>query len=278
MTYSAEISRANPACLLLLIDQSGSMADGWAGDANRKKADTLADVVNKLLQNLVIRNTTGDDVKDRFHVGVVGYGQAVTPAFSTLSGGSDLVPLNLIARNPARLEERSKRVDDGAGGVMEQTVKFPVWFDAVANGGTPMCQAFTLAQKIVADFVNAHPNCFPPIVVNITDGESTDGDPSSVAETIRAISSSDGNTLVMNVHISSRAGGEILYADDENALPDQYAKLLFQMSSVMPPKMLEEAKKLNYKVSEKSRGFTFNTSIVSLIDFLDIGTRPSNMR
>ena len=49
----------------------------------------------------------------------------------------DLVPLSEIAANPARLENRAKKVPDGAGGLVEQEIKFPIWVDPVASGGTP---------------------------------------------------------------------------------------------------------------------------------------------
>ena len=56
MAYSAEISRGNPSCLVFLIDQSGSMNDPFgAGEGNQKKADGVADAINRLLQNLVIK-------------------------------------------------------------------------------------------------------------------------------------------------------------------------------------------------------------------------------
>jgi hypothetical protein len=54
MPYTAEISRGNPSCFVFLIDQSGSMADVFgAGEGNQKKADGVADAINRLLQNLV---------------------------------------------------------------------------------------------------------------------------------------------------------------------------------------------------------------------------------
>ena len=42
MAYSAEISRANPTCLLFVIDQSGSMSEEL--EAGVTKASFLADV------------------------------------------------------------------------------------------------------------------------------------------------------------------------------------------------------------------------------------------
>lgn len=58
MSYRAEISRTNPALILLTIDQSGSMEDPFGeGPTGRSKADSLADAINRLLQNLVIKCT-----------------------------------------------------------------------------------------------------------------------------------------------------------------------------------------------------------------------------
>ena len=74
MPYEAEISRANPTCFVFLVDQSGSMDDPFGGDAAIKKADGVAAAINKLLYNLVLRNTKGETVLDRFHVAVLGYG------------------------------------------------------------------------------------------------------------------------------------------------------------------------------------------------------------
>jgi hypothetical protein len=56
MSYSAEISRINPSCFLFLIDQSGSMQDSFgSGEIVKKKADGVADAINRLLQELVLK-------------------------------------------------------------------------------------------------------------------------------------------------------------------------------------------------------------------------------
>src|SRR2546429_4280567 len=41
----------------------------------------------------------------------------------------------------SRIEERVKKSDDGAGGVMDQTVKFPLWFDARSEEHTSELQS-----------------------------------------------------------------------------------------------------------------------------------------
>jgi hypothetical protein len=280
MPYTAEVSRANPSCILFLIDQSGSMDDSFGGTAEtvRKKADGVADAINRLLQNLVIKCAKSEGIRDYFSVGVLGYGARTGPAFVGPLAGRDLVPISEIADNPARIDERAKKVDDGAGGLVDQTVKFPIWFDAVANGGTPMCDALIKAQNVISGWLSAHPNCFPPIVINITDGESTDGDPTIAADGIKTQMSNDGNTLLFNVHLSSQKVPTTEFPTTDVGLPDEFARLLFNMSSPLPGHMVAAAQQEGYAASEGARGFVFNADIVSVINFLDIGTRPSNLR
>ncbi len=279
MSYSAEISRSNPSCFLFLIDQSASMGDPFgAGEVRKKKADGVADAINRLLQNLVIKCAKAEGVRDYYHVGVIGYGRDVKPAFSGPLAGKDLVPLSHVAEMPARIEERTKKVDDGAGGLIEQTIKFPVWFDPVADGGTPMSRALTRALSTLKKWLEDHPACFPPIVINISDGEATDGNPSNPAANLKALSSSDGNVLLFNLHLSSQNAKPVEFPDHEEGLPDKHTRLLYSMSSTLPEYMRVIAQQEGYPVGENTRGFVFNADIVSVIQFLDIGTRPGNLR
>ncbi|MFN3334513.1 MAG: vWA domain-containing protein [Caldilinea sp.] len=279
MPYQAEISRSNPSCFLFLIDQSGSMEDPFAGgDSSRRKADLLADAINRLLQNLVIKCAKEEGIRDYFHVGVIGYGAKVGPALGGQLAGRELVPISDIGNLPARIEERKKKVEDGAGGLVEQTIRFPIWFDPVYHGATPMCQALTLAHDILARWLPQHPDSFPPIVINITDGEATDGDPSTAAGALRSLATSDGNVILFNVHLSSKGAKPIEFPASADQLPDQHAQLMFELSSPLTPYMRTVAQQEGYSITEGSRGFVFNADMISVIKFLDIGTRPSNLR
>src|SRR5690606_27354833 len=142
------------------------------GDAAPSKARVLADVVNRLLQNLVLRCAKEDGVRDYFHIGVIGYGERVQPLIQPAPDygtPNDLIPISHIAERPLRLDERLKQVPDGNGGFVERRVKVPVWFDPQAKNGTPMCQALDQAAVMVRRWIDVHPHGFPPIVVNITD-------------------------------------------------------------------------------------------------------------
>ena len=248
------------------------------GETSKRKADGVADAINKLLQNLIIKCAKPEGIRDYFHVGVIGYGAQLGPAFGGALSGRDLVPIGDVANMPVRIEERAKKVDDGAGGLIDRSVKFPVWFDAVANGGTPMCQALTTAKSILQNWLGQHPDCFPPVLINITDGEATDGNPLPSSQAIRDLKSTDGNVLLFNLHLSSQKATPIIFPDSESNLPDEHARLLFTMSSYLTDYMRTLAKQEGFPVSENTRGFAFNADIVSVIQFLDIGTRTSALR
>lgn len=279
MPYTAEISRVNPTCFVFLIDQSASMSDPWGGDESRSKADGLAVIINRTLQNLVIECSKGDEVRNYFDVAVIGYGERVGPAFTGALAGRDIVSISEVANNPARVEERTRKLDDGVGGLIEQTVKFPVWFDPITDNGTPMCEALHQAEALVRGWVANHPDAFPPIVINITDGEATDGDPTLPAEALRNVATADGNALLLNVHVSSTKGKQAVRFPGADAdLPDQYARQLFAMSTPLPPVMQARARELGYPIGEESRGFFYQADPVGVIEFMQIGTRPSNLR
>ena len=278
MPYRHEISRKEPSCMLFLIDQSGSMDDPLPGAQGKKKANAVADAVNRLLSDLIIKCTKSEGVRYYYDVGVIGYGSRVGPAFEGALVGRGLVPIPEVEANPARIEDRKRKEDDGAGSLVEVARRFPVWFDPIAYGGTPMCEAIRLATSLLQEWTSQHQQSFPPIVINITDGESTDGEPTEAAHSLTSLATSDGNVLFFNCHISSREASPIVFPDDDALLPDVYAKLLFEVSSLLPDAIKETAAAEGYSIGACARGFAFNADLVELIRFIDIGTKGPMLR
>ena len=277
MAYTAEISRASPTCFLLLVDQSGSMAEPFGGEAGKSKAECVAEAVNRLLQTLVARCAKGENILDRYYVGVIGYGGEVRLGFSidALAGGV-LQPISRIGASPLRIENRIHPVDNGAGGSRDQHIRFPVWFEPRALGKTPMCSALRAARNVLSGFVGQYPGCFPPIIINISDGAVTDGVFEPEALALWSLKSDDGNVLLFNVHLSARGEKPILFPSHNLDLPDDYARRLFSMSSPLPPQMLRQARIRETTLTEGARGFAFNADLASVVMFLDIGTRVGN--
>jgi hypothetical protein len=142
-----------------------------------------------------------------------------------------------------------------------------------------MCAAFQAAYEVICGFVTQHPACFPPVVINITDGAATDGDAEQVlhwAMALRGVASQDGNVLLLNIHLSSRGERPILLPSNGLNLPDDQARLLFRMSSPLPPAMLRQAQIVEASVCDGAVGFAFNADLASVIMLLDIGTRSDS--
>jgi len=274
MPYAAEISRTNPTCFLFLVDQSGSMNEPMAG-GTKPKAQALADAINRLLQNLVLRCAKADGVRDYFHVGLIGYSSKVASAWGGNLAGQTLIPISALANQPLRVEQRTRKVDDGAGGVLDQAFKFPVWYEPQIGGKTFMSQALATARQYLEAFIGRFPACYPPLVLNITDGMPSDGDPRPAARELTALATQDGAALLFNAHLSSQAAPIIEFPAQEQGLPDKCARLLFQMSSPLPPPLLGAAGHDGFKVGPGSRGFVFNADMVSVVRFLDLGTQTA---
>lgn len=279
--YSAEINRKQPALLLLLIDQSFSMSEPWA-QTGESKAKALAMAVNNLLSNAVLLcSRGGEKIYNYFEVGALGYGDEVAPVLHGAENGRVVVPVSELAEHPKRIDKVTRRVSDGAGGLVAVDQQMPVWVDPVTNGMTPMTAAFSTAEPIVESWCAAHPTSFPPIVMNVTDGASTDGDPTFVVARIRSLGTDDGSALVFNLHLSGLPSPAVTFPNSDATLPDPNAAMLYQASSELPPSMLEAAASMGYQVQIGSRGFLYNADATMVIDFLDIGTRsvtPTGLR
>jgi hypothetical protein len=274
MPYTAEISRQNPASILILVDQSRSMSEPFCGVPGQSKAEGVADAVNRLLQNLVLKSAKADGVRDYFRVGVIGYGVKLTCGLGGSLPDAALVPVSRMADRCLRVETRTREVEDG-GEVVEQPYRFPIWFEPVANGGTPMAGAFEAAENVLAQFVRDCPDSFPPILLNLTDGKPTDANPLPVVRRIQQLGTRDGKALVFNLLISSDPKPPIYFLAQESLLVDPYAKLLFRMSSVLPPRLVAAAKSEGYATEAGARGVVFNADLTAVVRFLDIGTRVS---
>jgi hypothetical protein len=277
MSYTKEINRKNPTCFLFVIDQSGSMDEQM--DGGSVKSEFVADVLNKTLAETIVRCTKADGVRDYFDIGVIGYGgERVGSAFGGALSGRTVLPISEIENNPLRIDEREMDVDSGDDVLDTQLEKFPVWIDPNHDGGTPMREAMATVGEIVAKWCDEHPTSYPPTVVHVTDGQSTDGDPEDVAEAIQGVSTNDGEALLFNLHVDTESGDEILFPSSEDDLPDEYSKMLFRMSSRIPEHLVAVAQGMGYDVDSDSRFFAYKAGMDFIGHFFEIGTRASQLR
>jgi hypothetical protein len=279
--YQREISRDHKACILFLLDQSYSMVEPLGGTANRK-CDELAKAVNAWLYNMSIRASGGEGIRDYMDVGVIGYrtDQRANPIIApTMAGplaGRELVSITELGNHPARIESVIQQIrDEETGEIMEFPSESPIWVEPLAEGSTPMCHVLYHAYQILSGWIQQHPDSFPPIVIHISDGESQDGDPIPYADAVRSLATNDGNVLLLNCHLSMTQAQQVLFPSTPSGLPDELARVLFHMSSVLPEQFYRSAITEGLRLQPGARGMAFNADMVVLVKFLDMGTRAA---
>jgi uncharacterized protein YegL len=256
------IGTHQPGLILLLIDQSESMTYPY-GSVSKQEFAALA--VNRCIYDIVNACKAGDSVRDRCHIGVVGYGQTT----DILVGGR---PSELIEQIKG-LETSTRKVPDGAGGLVDIAQRIPIWIEPHAKNGSPMDKAFDLVGELVQAWVTENPDNFPPVVINITDGEPNDATRAELSgKRLLGMGTSDGSVLLFNAYIADSSAHEIRLPSDESGLPNEFAKLLFRVSSVLPEPMLYAAKNAGFAPSPGARGFVMNASAETLTRLIIFGS------
>ena len=142
-----------------------------------------------------------------------------------------------------------------------------------------MCEATRFATRLLEEWVSQHQESFPPIVVNISEGMSTDGDPREPAAAVRSLTTADGRALFFNCDLSYWQVEEILFPGPAPPLlPDAYlGSTLFEMCSEIPDRLRDVAgKRFGLEIAKGARGLVCNADMVGLMHILrlvaDAGT------
>ena len=189
------IGTSNPGCIIILVDQSWSMSEPFGNDGT--KAERATQAVNSVIENIVLACRSGDTIRERCHISVIGYGEHVNCVVDGM--------ISEIVSAIIDIQKVKKLIPDGAGGVIEIESEVPIWLEPKANSQTPMHKAFERAAEIIEHWISDRPDAFPPIVINITDGAATR--PDLAADAARKIMNSrttDGASLVFNIHITNK--------------------------------------------------------------------------
>jgi uncharacterized protein YegL len=282
--YDTRISRDRPACFVFLIDQSGSMSGSWGANADKSKAEIVADYVNNAINELInVCQKSDPKPLHYFDICVIGYGQSETAQIlweGNLAGKTFVSPADL-KENPTGNQGEIEVERKTFKGV--SIVKIPVsyWFTPVAASLTPMGSALDLCAEILTDWTDQHQNSFPPIVINITDGEQTDCENDELIEKAYHLKQSKtlyGNTLLFNIHITDDEADAVLFPLAISELPDnEQCHTLYNMSSNLPEifnrRVAHEIKKVDLSSNTQYVAMAYQASISQFVKFLDIGTK-----
>lgn len=259
------ISSTSPCLIIYLLDQSGSMDDKF-GNGSHSKAAELALAMNEVIYEVGLRCIgSGGDIKNRFELAIIGYGKEGDKVQSGWEGqltGKWIVSIRDIFDYP-----------------FGQVNNKPIWINPYGNGSTPMTKAFENAKRLCHDWINwgNHAESHPPIIINITDGEVTDGGRDysllkSEIEEINRLKTNFGSVNILNIHISTMSKDRVLFPSSISEKSDVNTKLLFDISTPLNDNMLRIAQQKGYDIQIGAKGYVFNGNASDLINFLNIGT------
>lgn len=283
--YQARITRKNPTSFIIFIDQSGSMEESTQlNNENMTKAEAVALVVNMIISELINRCRKENGYADYFEIAVFGYHGNDVKSLLPSDKKILMTPGQLVGAEKSKIKINKERVLPDGRSVMS-VIEQRIWIEPFAGGKTPMYEALLKCYDVVNNWCSdrKHRRSYPPTIFNITDGEASDGDNRrliEIAERIKGLSTLNGKALFMNIHISSNTNAEsVLFASDEKELPDEgYAKLLYNMSSVMPAVYNDSIANLKGTPAASSyKGISYNAGMTDLISMMNIGSVSVNL-
>ena len=205
-TYTQPATTLTPALVIYLIDASHSMND-FCGPT------TKIALVNTALKNAVkdmVRRSMRDGiVQKRYKIAIFAYS---TEVVDVLGGIRDLPEL----------------------------VRFGVPILS-AGGETDTAAGFAAVEQLLQSHLIEFQRSPAPLVCHLTDALLTANDPSPIVKRIQTLGVNDGPILVENVYVADnmlrkpvqdwQQWGGVLKM---NVLTNDYAKLLFRLSSPLP--------------------------------------------
>lgn len=267
MVYIKEITRRNPGCIMFLIDQSQSMSKPLA-EVYATRSDVAAHIINEFIMETALNCTRAYGTRDYFYISIIGYrtdmegNDIIGPVLGVPFQRRELIPISELTKNPLRFDKINiSEVNFDTGEPEEIEKKIPIWYEPVVEGRAPLCSALRYARGVLEKWAVEHPDSFPPIVINITGGEYSDGDHADLvaeAHRLTEVATRYGNTLLFNIYLSEIPPHEIIFPSEANELPDEFARALFEASSIIPDPIL---KRLNWGekvLSPGARGLLCN--------------------
>jgi hypothetical protein len=219
MPYDRNVERSHPTLIQMILDDSGSMKLPMPGSPKPRHewVETYAAMIlTELLARCTELMASGPVIRPRYFLDVIKYGSHPEP-WST-----EELDIGAAAK-----QFGAQKSSFGLGGKLE---------------GTDTSEAFRVAHDRLQAMINkpTFRDSFPPMVFHLTDGESQT-DASASAQKMMALSTSDGNALVVNAYIGTQTNLTYTgpadftgYVAESEVGPNEDNLRLFRMSSVMP--------------------------------------------
>lgn len=284
MSYNSRITTRNRSAICIMVDRSGSMSEKTNFEGSFiSLSEAVANCINRLIYELISRCKGDEHPRHYFDVAVIGYsGDEIYPLLPTTDNNDWFISTTDLAScyKSTKKIQKQRILPDGRMVITNSVEK--IWIEASAEFRTPMGAAMEKVHQLMKSWCLHNPTSFPPIVINITDGEATDMEPQKLlhlSQKLQGLRTTDGNLIMLNVHLCNSDQPKCIFPTCEHELPeDRNAKLLFEISSVMPDFFGPQINQLRELENESNfRGMAYNASVVDLIKMLNIGSSSMNM-
>lgn len=283
--YTAQITRNTPTAFIFLIDQSVSMQKYTTlyGE-EMPMAEAVARIVNHQLNELVLRCIKGSETRDYYNIAIIGYGENAYSGWKGELEGRDFVKPSELKEHPYK-KITTKKETRTRKGVKVVEIEEVQWIEAEATEGwTRVHHAFEKAKGLLDEWMEKHhdKDCYPPTIINITDGEFNGATKEYVlqqANELKSMFTNDGNVILFNIHISAnKAVCVTCPASKDEVSFSSLATTMYEMSSLLPMRYSDRIADLRGDGTPNNRytAMSINADMSTLIQLMDIGT-PTNI-
>lgn len=284
--YNQSITHLNRGAVIIVVDCSMSMQEQtYLNNICMSKISAVSVVCNFLIDELLERATRLGQVRNYYDIAVIGYHGDNVESMLEVKTPNNFVSIERLAETKPEHQSLSFEQHTADGQLADARFTLHEWVKPTAGGKTPMFQALATVYNMVDKWCSKPENrlSFPPIVFHITDGEFNDcseSDLLNIARSIRETKTKDGNTLLINIHLSSHneLQSEIFPSEGSSSHLSPHYNLLYNMSSTLP----EQLSMLVSSISKPSgcgpyRGMAYNASASELLTILNIGSESINL-
>lgn len=261
---------------MLLIDQSGSMDEECIFNGQLStKARAVAAIANSLIEEIINRSQRRRGVGDYFDIAIIGYGGDEAKSLF----GKRFRRITDVDSMYVPVENRHivRRLPNGDS--LNFFFDERQWVAPESKGRTPMGAALRMARTMCAAWCRNNPHSFPPIVINISDGEATDASYDELirlSDKLKEVATEDGNLLLFNLHITANAEqtSVLKWPATNEPLPYlRHSKLLYDMASVLPPLYANTIASLKgHFTPQEYKAVCYNASCDELFGAIQIGS------
>ena len=279
--YQQSITHLHRSAIIIAIDCSVSM-QSWTylHKTRMRKMEAASLVANFAIDELLVRASRANAVRNYYDIAVVGYsGDGVEMIIG--NENDDLTDIKSLAERTPQPKCYNIIQQDTDGNMVSTPLTLHEWVEPKACGSSPMYEALIQVKKLIADWCDNphHRDCFPPLVINISDGGCSDAEYDElidIAKDIKELRTTDGSIIFINIYLSTDRDHEshsIIFPSTEEVIEDENESLLYNMSSVLPKELEHVIFEFRGGDGHKSyKCFARNATICEAFALADIGT------